>query len=327
MLATESTSRIVAHERPDLIEVGSAWCAPWLIRLATRRIDVPTVWFYHSNFPRIIAPRPRSAGWVRRSASAAAWRYVRRLGRPGPHHHRAIRDRGPGAPGSRAGERGLRPAGRGPGALQSRPGGATPPRPGGASVSPRAGWPCTSDESPGRRTWMCCCRGWPRVERRTGARLVIVGDGPARPLSLRGAGRRPGHLAAVPARSRSAGRSVRRGRPGRGAGPGRDVRARLGRSAGQRELRCSRSTRVACRRNGDPLRGRHAVRIGRCRSPGGSSGAAARRGPSSLGIAGAPLCRVAPRLEHGVRSSLLGIPQRAFARESARRRMSSASVW
>src|SRR6185503_4136295 len=81
MLATESTSRIVAHERPDLIEVGSAWCAPWLIRLATRRIDVPTIWFYHSNFPRIIAPRPRSAGWLRRGASVAAWKYVRRLGR------------------------------------------------------------------------------------------------------------------------------------------------------------------------------------------------------------------------------------------------------
>ena len=39
MLATRSTSRIVAHERPDLIEVGSTWFAPWLVHLATRRID------------------------------------------------------------------------------------------------------------------------------------------------------------------------------------------------------------------------------------------------------------------------------------------------
>ena len=62
MLATRSTTRIVAHERPDLIEVGSAWCAPWLVRLATRGLRVPAVWFYHSNFPRIIAPRPHSAG-------------------------------------------------------------------------------------------------------------------------------------------------------------------------------------------------------------------------------------------------------------------------
>ena len=34
MLATRSTSRIVAHERPDLIEVGSTWFAPWLVHLA-----------------------------------------------------------------------------------------------------------------------------------------------------------------------------------------------------------------------------------------------------------------------------------------------------
>jgi alpha-1,6-mannosyltransferase len=81
MLATRSTSRIVAHERPDLIEVGSAWCAPWLVHLATRRIDVPAVWFYHSNFPRVIAPRPASAGSIKRAASRYAWRYVRRLSR------------------------------------------------------------------------------------------------------------------------------------------------------------------------------------------------------------------------------------------------------
>jgi alpha-1,6-mannosyltransferase len=79
MLATRSTSRIVAHERPDLIEVGSAWCAPWLVHLARKNLDVPTVWFYHSNFPRVIAPWPSMAGSVRLAASKLAWRYVRRL--------------------------------------------------------------------------------------------------------------------------------------------------------------------------------------------------------------------------------------------------------
>jgi alpha-1,6-mannosyltransferase len=81
MLATRSTTRIVSHERPDLIEVGSAWCAPWLVHLARGALNVPAVWFYHSNFPRIIAPRPSAAGWARLTASALAWRYVRRLGR------------------------------------------------------------------------------------------------------------------------------------------------------------------------------------------------------------------------------------------------------
>ena len=81
MLATRSTSRIVAHERPHLIEVGSAWFAPWLVHLATRRLDVPAVWFYHSNFPRVIAPWPSAAGPLRRTASRLAWDYVRRLSR------------------------------------------------------------------------------------------------------------------------------------------------------------------------------------------------------------------------------------------------------
>jgi alpha-1,6-mannosyltransferase len=81
MLATRSSSRIVAHERPDLIEVGSTWCAPWLVHLATRRIDLPVVWFYHSNFPRVIAPWPERAGRVRRGMAEFAWSYVRRLGR------------------------------------------------------------------------------------------------------------------------------------------------------------------------------------------------------------------------------------------------------
>jgi alpha-1,6-mannosyltransferase len=81
MLATRSTSRIVAHERPDLIEVGSAWCAPWLVHLATRRLEVPAVWFYHSNFPRVIAPWPAAAGLLRRTASRFAWSYARRLSR------------------------------------------------------------------------------------------------------------------------------------------------------------------------------------------------------------------------------------------------------
>jgi alpha-1,6-mannosyltransferase len=81
MLATRSTSRIVAHEHPSLIEVGSTWCAPWLVHLATRSSQVPAVWFYHSNFPRVIAPWPATAGRVRRLASEFAWRYARRLSR------------------------------------------------------------------------------------------------------------------------------------------------------------------------------------------------------------------------------------------------------
>ena len=79
ILATRSLGRIVAHERPDLIEVGSAYFVPWLVRRATARLDVPAVWFYHSNIPRVVAPRGERDGWLRRQAAALAWSYVRRL--------------------------------------------------------------------------------------------------------------------------------------------------------------------------------------------------------------------------------------------------------
>jgi alpha-1,6-mannosyltransferase len=179
MLATQSTSRIVAHERPSLIEVGSAWCAPWLVRLARRRLDVPTVWFYHSNFPRIIAPRPEAAGLARRAASAAAWRYVRRLGR---QVHTTI------APSETvAGE--LRKAGLenvvcvplGVDLDRFNPA----RRAQAAETRRRAGLPdgvlaMYVGRIAGEKDIDVLLRGWLEVQRRTGARLVIVGDGPAR---------------------------------------------------------------------------------------------------------------------------------------------------
>src|SRR5205814_9786225 len=63
------------------IEVGSAWFAPWLVHLATRQFSVPAVWYYHSNFPRILAPRQPGHRPFRRAAAELAWSYVRRLAR------------------------------------------------------------------------------------------------------------------------------------------------------------------------------------------------------------------------------------------------------
>ena len=179
MLATESTSRIVAHERPDVIEVGSAWCAPWLIRLATKRLNVPTVWFYHSNFPRIIAPRPTSAGWLRRAASAAAWRYVRRLGRlvhttiaPSENVVRQLHEAGLErvvyVPLGVDLER-FNPARRSS-AEQTRARFGLP----GGRLAMYVG------RIAGEKDLDVLLRGWVDVEQRTETRLVIVGDGPAR---------------------------------------------------------------------------------------------------------------------------------------------------
>jgi alpha-1,6-mannosyltransferase len=86
LLATRTTRRLVEHERPDLIEVGSPWFVPWVARHANRRLTAPTVWFYHTHFPAIIgAHRPDVPAW-RRRAGQAAWRYARHLA----SRHRAV---------------------------------------------------------------------------------------------------------------------------------------------------------------------------------------------------------------------------------------------
>lgn len=81
LLATRTTRRILEHERPDLIEVGSPWLVPWLTRRANRALAAPMAWFYHTHFPAIIAPGiPGVPAW-RQAAARASWSYVRRLSR------------------------------------------------------------------------------------------------------------------------------------------------------------------------------------------------------------------------------------------------------
>jgi alpha-1,6-mannosyltransferase len=79
MLATRSIRRIIEHERPDVIEVGSPFLVPWITRRAARRLDVPLVGFFHSNLPRTICSFPERTRGVQRRAHDIAWRYVRRL--------------------------------------------------------------------------------------------------------------------------------------------------------------------------------------------------------------------------------------------------------
>ncbi len=81
MLATRSVSRIVQHEQPDLIEVGSPFIVPWVVKHATRHVDVPLVCFYHTNLPRMFAPTARHHGMARHLIYRATWRYMRQLDR------------------------------------------------------------------------------------------------------------------------------------------------------------------------------------------------------------------------------------------------------
>lgn len=83
MLATRSVAKIVRHEQPDIIEIGSPFIVPWVVRHATRALDVPLVCFYHSNLPRMFAPRAHQSNRAQRLAQRivyrASWRYMRRL--------------------------------------------------------------------------------------------------------------------------------------------------------------------------------------------------------------------------------------------------------
>jgi alpha-1,6-mannosyltransferase len=79
LLATRSTSRIVAHERPDVIEVGSAYCAPWLVFRARRFHAAPVAWFYHAHLPRLAAPQGAAEPLPRRWLGPVASGYTRRI--------------------------------------------------------------------------------------------------------------------------------------------------------------------------------------------------------------------------------------------------------
>lgn len=81
MLATRSPRRIVEHERPDVIEVGSPGTVPWLVRYATRRLRTPLVYFYHSDFPRMLGGEPGRRSALRAAVGDTLWRYARTLDR------------------------------------------------------------------------------------------------------------------------------------------------------------------------------------------------------------------------------------------------------
>lgn len=81
MLATHSVAKIVQHETPDIIEIGSPFIVPWIVKYATRNIDVPLVCFYHTNLPRMFAPNAQRHSVARHALYRASWQYMRRLDR------------------------------------------------------------------------------------------------------------------------------------------------------------------------------------------------------------------------------------------------------
>ena len=179
MLATRQSRRIVEHERPDIVEVGSPGLVPWVVQFATRQTATPLVYFYHRHSPAQLTGRasPTSRWNPRALAGRLAWRYARQLDRL---FERTI-------VASEFGARALHAAGvhrtaRVPlGVDVDR---FTPARRA-ASALTRAlvGLPTEPlamyvGRFAPEKELDVLVRAWPRVRRRTGARLVLVGDGP-----------------------------------------------------------------------------------------------------------------------------------------------------
>lgn len=55
LLSTQAVARILEHERPQVIEVGSPFLVPHLVRLAMGPETIPTVGFFHSDLVRTYA--------------------------------------------------------------------------------------------------------------------------------------------------------------------------------------------------------------------------------------------------------------------------------
>jgi alpha-1,6-mannosyltransferase len=71
--------RIVAEERPDVIELGSVYTAPWLLRTALRAHPAPVAGFVHMDLPGAVERQTAQyRDWVAAFATAAAAAYLRR---------------------------------------------------------------------------------------------------------------------------------------------------------------------------------------------------------------------------------------------------------
>ena len=178
LYSSAATRRILTHERPDLVEIGSHLLVPWVTRLAVRSLGVPYVWFYHGHLPRLVVP-DRGDGVARRLAEGAAWAYVRRLAKgcravivASPHLARELAAEG-------VEHTAVVPLGvdldhfhprRRLAAAETR-------RRAGLSDAPLA---LFAGRLAREKQVDVLLDGWAAVERATGARLAILGDGPRR---------------------------------------------------------------------------------------------------------------------------------------------------
>ncbi len=178
LTAGRTIRRIIEHEQPDLIEVGSPFLTPWLVRWANRG-SIPMVWFYHGNLTRLAAPRSAMDSREQRWRSALARWYVGRTGRM----FRATIAASEFAANDleAAGVRHVVRTSLGVDLEQFHP----RRRAGRASIRHAAGWPAGPvvlymGRIAGEKALDLPVRAWNDVNSQTGATLVLLGDGPDR---------------------------------------------------------------------------------------------------------------------------------------------------
>lgn len=175
LLAPRAITAILAHERPDVVELGSHFLVPWQVLRANRRLGARVAWYAHTDLAGLAARGwgggIRARGW--RGSAAAA--YVRALARRvdlviAGSDGFAERLREAGAPRVAVAPLGVdlrrcHPARRAPAAVRARHG------LGDAPFAVYAGRLAREKELD------VVLRAWPAVERRTGVRLVVAGAG------------------------------------------------------------------------------------------------------------------------------------------------------
>ncbi|MCU0625379.1 MAG: glycosyltransferase [Gemmatimonadaceae bacterium] len=73
--------RILAHEQPHVVELGSPFIVPWVLFRAMGRREIPVVNFFHSHFPQLLGGSRVPRAWHRAALMRGAWWYARRMDR------------------------------------------------------------------------------------------------------------------------------------------------------------------------------------------------------------------------------------------------------
>lgn len=184
LLSVQRMRRVLAHERPDIIEIGSPAIVPWVIFRALGQRDVPVVNFFHSHFPQLLqGSRTPPSAW-RSALRDGAWWYARRMDRRVRATIAASRFVADDL--ERAGVRNVTRIPLGVDLALF-----TPERRAHAAQV-RAQWQLPPDvplmtfigRFAHEKELTVLMQAWPEIRRRTGAALVMAGDGPEKAALL-----------------------------------------------------------------------------------------------------------------------------------------------